>query len=278
MIGPAILFCPGDRPDRFGKAAIAADVVILDLEDAVAADGKTTARENVRVATLDPLRTYVRVNAAETPHQALDLAAISATPFRSIVLPKAESPAQVTALVDRIGPDISVMALIETAAGVLHAAVVAAHPNVTSVMWGSEDLTASLGGRSSRDAAGRLRPTTEHARAAVLIAAAAHAKAVIDTVFVDISNVDGLNREATEAAEMGFVGKACIHPSQAPLIRAAFAPDAKQRDWAQRVLAAARQERGVFSFEGRMIDAPVLRQAERIVAASPHSAQTGSSS
>ena len=258
--GPALLFCPADRPDRFAKAAERADAVILDLEDAVAEDAKHAARLALVSSTLDPARVIVRVNPASTGHFADDVAALAATEYRSVMLAKCEGTGDLVQL-----EDFEVLALCETARGVLAASEVAALPNVSALMWGAEDLVASLGGSSSRYADGRYRDVATHARSQVLLAAGAHGVAAIDTVHLEIADVAGLRAEAEDAAALGFAATACIHPSQVPVVREAYRPDAARLEWARAVLAAATTEPGVFAFRGEMVDAPLLRQAEALV-------------
>ncbi|WP_322781048.1 CoA ester lyase [Frankia sp. Cas4] len=262
--GPALLFCPADRPDRYAKAATAADGVILDLEDAVAAENKPRARQALRETLLDPIRTIVRINPAGTDDYAEDLAVLADTPYQTVMLAKTETAEQVAALAPR-----HVLALCETPRGVLAAPAIAAVGNTVGLMWGAEDLVAALGGRSSRDPSGRYRQIAMHARASVLLAAGAHLRVAVDSVYLDIADRDGLVREAQDGAASGFTVKACIHPSQVAAIRHAFLPSPEEVDWARRVLQAARQAAGVFSFEGRMVDAPVLRHAEHILANHP---------
>ncbi|WP_344341761.1 CoA ester lyase [Agrococcus versicolor] len=258
-MGPALLFCPGDRPDRFGKAAERADAVILDLEDAVGPDAKSATREAVAAAIVDPERTIVRVNAIGEGMLEADLDAARSAGVTTIMLAKAESARQLDAL-----DGFAVVALCETAAGVVHAADIAAHPNVVALMWGAEDLVASIGGTSSRDATGAYRAVATHARSHVLLAAAASGKRAIDAIRTDIADVDGCRVEALDAAASGFAAKAAIHPSHVAPIREAFAPTAEEADWAERVLAAAADHPGVLSFEGRMVDEPILRHARSV--------------
>lgn len=260
--GPALLFCPADRPDRFAKAAERADTVILDLEDAVAADAKEAARANLRGATLDPARVIVRINAADSGHFDADLAAVADTDVRTIMLAKAEDPAAL----DRLPDGIGVIALCETARGVQAAERLATHPRTVGLMWGAEDLVASLGGTSSRNPDGTYRDIARLARAQVLLAAGAVGKLAIDAVHVDIDDLDGLADEAEDAAASGFGATACIHPGQVPVIREAYRPDAESIAWARGVLAAAEGERGVFRFDGKMVDEPVLRHARSVLA------------
>lgn len=260
--GPALLFCPADRPDRFEKAAERADAVILDLEDAVADDAKHAARLALVASKLDPDRVIVRVNPASTRHFADDLAALTATEYRTVMLAKCEGTADLIEL-----EGFEVLALCETARGVMAAAEVAAIPNVAGLMWGAEDLVASLGGSSSRHADGRYRDVATHARSAVLLAAGANGIAAIDAVHLDIRDAAGLRAEVEDAAALGFMATACIHPSQVPIVRDAYRPSAERLAWARAVLAedASRGRGGVFSFDGQMIDAPLLRQAEAVI-------------
>ncbi len=260
--GPALLFCPADRPERYDKAAERADAVIVDLEDAVAPADKVAARDALVASDLDPSRVIVRINPADTVDFGLDLAAVARTEYRTVMLAKAEFEAQVA----RIGGGYRVLALCETAKGVHAAADIASCDAVDALMWGAEDLVASLGGTSSRTSDGRYRDVARLARAQVLLAAGAFGKAAIDAVHLDIADVGGLTEEATDAAACGFVATACIHPSQVGLIRQAYRPSAEDLQFARDVLSAAAAERGVFAFRGRMVDEPVLRHARQIVA------------
>jgi citrate lyase subunit beta/citryl-CoA lyase len=260
-LGPALLFCPADRPDRYDKALDRADAVIVDLEDAVAAGSKDAARESLLAHPLDPSRVIVRVNGFATVDFEADLTAIRSTAYTRVMLPKASNAAELEALTG-----FDVIALCETAAGVLAAPELAAVEHVVALMWGAEDLVASLGGSSSRHPDGRYREVARFARSAVLLAAAANDTAAIDSVYLDIADLDGLEAEAQDAVASGFTATACIHPSQVDVIRAAYRPSAAQLQQARAVLSAAEGERGVFTFEGRMVDEPVLRHARNLVA------------
>lgn len=260
MRGPALLFCPADRPERYAKAAAAADGVIIDLEDAVAPQDKPRAREALAASSLDPVTTIVRVNPAGTPDHALDLEALAATRYTAVMLAKTESAEQIEGL-SRYG----VLALCETALGVVNAPEIARHPATTALMWGAEDLIASMAGRSSRRADGVYRDVARTARSTVLLAARAHGKEAVDAVHLDIADLDGLRAEAEDGAASGFTATACIHPSQVETIRAAYASTPEEIEWAGAVLDEAGRQPGVFRFRGRMIDEPVLRQARRIL-------------
>lgn len=261
-LGPALLFCPADRPERFAKALERADAVILDLEDAVLPEAKATARGNIIDADLDPDRVIVRVNPPGSDAFASDLATLSQTDFRTVMVAKTEDPSSLDAFDERF----SVIALCETAGGIHLADRIAAHRRVVAMMWGAEDLVASLGGTSSRRDDGTYRDIARYARSRVLLEAGAQGKAAIDAVHIVIGDLDGLTSEAEDAAASGFAATACIHPDQVAIIRAAYAPDAAAVDWARSVLAAADTQRGVFRFEGRMIDEPVLRHARSVLA------------
>ncbi|GAA1950071.1 CoA ester lyase [Microbacterium deminutum] len=260
-LGPALLFCPADRPERFQKALDRADAVIIDLEDAVAPTARTAARGSVIESELDPTRVIVRVNPPGTPDYTADLATLSQTDYRRIMVPKSESAKRLS----KIDRRFEVVALCETAKGIGQADRIAALANVSALMWGAEDLVASLGGTSSRKPNGRYRDVARLARARVLLAAGSRGKAAIDTVHLDIADTKRLSIEAMDAAASGFAATACIHPSQATVIREAYRPDEKSVAWAHAVLAAAADERGVFTYEGRMVDEPVLRHARGLL-------------
>lgn len=257
-MGPALLFCPADRPERFAKAAERADAVILDLEDAVAPSSKAAAREALIAHPLDPARTIVRVNPAQSHQFARDVQALRETPYTTVMLAKAEGVEDLWAL-----NGFDVVALCETARGVLKAPELAEEPNVVALMWGAEDLVASLGGTASRKDDGSYRDIAMHARSTVLLAAAAAGKQAVDSVYVNIPDVDGLAAEARDAVASGFGMKACIHPSQVAVIREAYRPSADEEQFARDVLAEAQHQGGVFTFRGTMVDGPILRHAEQ---------------
>jgi len=257
-MGPAILFAPADRPDRYAKAAARADAVILDLEDAVAPEAKAQARDHLVANPLDPATTMVRINALNTPDAPLDLAALAQTKYRTIMVAKAEDPAAIAALAG-----YRVVALCETAAGILAAPALAALPNVVALMWGAEDLVASLGGTSSRFADGSYRAVAMHARSQLLLAAGAYGKTAIDSIYADIPDMAGLAAESDDAVASGFGAKACIHPQQVAVVRDAYRPSAADVQAATELLAAAAAAgTGVFAYNGLMVDGPILKHAQ----------------
>lgn len=266
---PAWMFVPGDRTDRYAKAAERSDIVIVDLEDAVAAADKDMARQALRDnaasnEALDPDRTVVRINAVDSEHFAADLALIRELPYTHIMVPKAESAQGIRAV-----EGFQVIALIETAKGALNAAQIAQEDNVAGLMWGAEDLLADLGGSSSRRADGSYRAVATQVRSMTLLGAKAAGKFALDSIWAAIKDLDGLREETADAVETGFDGKVAIHPAHIPVIREAYAPSAEQVAWATGVLAAAKGAAGAFQYDGSMIDEPLLRHARNIAARIP---------
>ncbi|WP_338891392.1 CoA ester lyase [Rhodococcus sovatensis] len=259
--GPAWLFCPADRPERFEKAAARADVVILDLEDGVAAADKPAAREALVATPMDPARTVVRINPHGTPDWSADLEALDRTEYTVVMLPKCESAAQIEAVSPR-----EVIALFESPAGAIECHSSLGADNAVGAMWGAEDLVAAMGGNSSRFTDGRYRAVAQHVRSQTLLATKARGLFALDSVFLDIPNLDGVREEAEDAVAVGFDGKVAIHPSHIPVIRQAYAPTDDEIEWANSVLDAVSNNRGVFTLRGQMVDAPVIAHARRIIA------------
>ena len=259
--GPAWLFCPADRPERWAKALDRADVVILDLEDAVAPERKAAARGELRGADLPLDRVVLRINAAGTPDHDEDLALLADVSVPRVMLAKTEDPDAVVSLADR-----EVIVLVESPMGVERVGELVQVPNVVGAMWGADDLVAGLGGTASRRDDGSYRDVARYARSRTLVAAKAHGRIALDAVHMDIADLDGLRAECEDAVAVGFDATVAIHPSQVPVIRETYRPDPDRVLWAQRLLAAVGDERGVTTFEGQMVDGPIFRQAERIVA------------
>ncbi|ALG86354.1 HpcH/HpaI aldolase/citrate lyase family protein [Gordonia phthalatica] len=257
-----VLFVPGDRPERFEKAAAAgADLVIIDLEDAVAHDNKVAARGNVTEWVATGHQCAVRINAADTGHFAGDVDAIAGL-GATIMLAKAESPDVVQQVAEISGS--GVIALIETARGILNAAAIAAVPGVVRLAVGTFDLAAQLG----------VDPTDHEAMAAsrgalVLASAAAGLVGPLDGVTAAVDDPDRISADAGYARRMGFAGKLCIHPKQLAPTIAAFAPTEDEVAWAHRILDAVTEEEettgGVAVVDGQMVDKPVYDRAERIL-------------
>lgn len=184
---------------------------------------------------------------------------LTLTDYRMIMLAKTESAQQV----EKSAP-YQVLALCETARGVVASAEVARADNILGVMWGAEDLMASLGGSTSRLPNRQYRDVARHAKSTVLLNAAAAGAPAIDTVFLEVADKAGLVAEANEAVACGFAAKACIHPSQAAIVRDAFRPAAEDVEWANRVVSGS-SDSAVFLLDGQMIDAPLIAQARQIL-------------
>ncbi len=261
--GPAWLFCPADRPDRYPKALAAADVVIVDLEDAVSPSNRASAREDLQRLAADGLldleRTVVRINGAGTADHTPDLAVVAAAGIRRVMLAKSEDPAGLPSIPHEV------VLLVETPCGIEQVTPLAAQPNVVAVMWGADDLVAGLGGISSRYADGRYRDVARYARSRALIAAKAYGRLALDAVHMDIADTAGLAAECDDAVAVGFDATVAIHPTQVAVIRAAYAPPQQRVEWARRLLAHVGDDRSVTTFEGQMVDGPAFKQAERVL-------------
>jgi citrate lyase subunit beta/citryl-CoA lyase len=273
----SLLFVPGDRPDRMEKALrCGADALILDLEDAVAAERKGEARRQVaefvdRHATA-PL--WVRINPLDSPESERDLAAVLPSHPDGIVLPKAEGGASVAELARRLGLAGNVTAHIlaiatETPAAIFQLGTYAGAKRLAGLTWGAEDLPAAIGAASSREPDGRFTPPYELARSLCLFGAAAAGVAPIETVYPAFRDLDALAAYAARARRDGFTGMMAIHPTQVPVINAAFTPSEAEVAHARAVVAAFEGSpgAGALSLDGKMIDRPHLVQAQRLLAA-----------
>jgi len=280
----SMLFVPGDRPERFAKAAASgADAVILDLEDAVMPERRPFARGEVAQWLESAGRTvpvWVRINPVETADALPDLAAVIGGRPDGIVLPKARDGADVhrvdhwlEVLEARLGfarGSIGLLPLItESAGALLKAASFTGLPGrVQGLTWGAEDLAADVGALGNKSADGEYELTYAMARSFCLLAAAAAGVPAFDTVDIEIRDVAAVERRARASRRQGFVGKLAIHPAQVAPIHSAFSPTTEEIAWAERVVAAfdAAPSVGALAFEGGMLDKPHLRQAERILA------------
>lgn len=263
------LYVPADRPDRVARAmASAADVMILDLEDAVAAARKEAAREHAaRLLAARPDRpVQVRVNDVRTPHGRADLAALAALlpETGGLRLPKTETPGQVREAADR-APGTALHLLLESAAGVERAYELAtAHPAVASVGLGEADLKADLGVTGDAGLA--------WARSRVVVAArAAGLPPPVQSVHPDVRDRDGLAASCRLGRSLGFRGRTAIHPAQLPVIADAYRPSREEVAAARRVVAALEEAAAAGSgavalADGRFVDLAVVRQAERVLA------------
>jgi citrate lyase subunit beta/citryl-CoA lyase len=210
--------------------------------------------------TYDRRRTVLRINGAASVDHRADLDLLSEQGIGRVMLAKTERALDLAPLAVH-----DVVALLETPLGIENAAEIARAGSVVAVMWGADDLIAGLGGTASRRADGSHRDVVRYARSRALVAAKAFGVAAVDNVFMDLGDPTGLRAEAEDAVAVGFDAKVAIHPDQVPVIRTAFTPTPERVAWARRLLAAVGDERGVTTFEGRMVDGPIYAQAERIV-------------
>lgn len=256
-----LLFVPGDRPDRYAKAAAAgADVIVIDLEDAVPAEGKASARESAARWFADGNTGIVRVNAVGTEWHEADLDALAGV-ADVVLLPKADSAAVAADVVDRLRPGGGLVALVETAAGVLAAPQVAAVPGVCRLAFGNFDLSTELG--VDRDDHLALAPMRS---ALVVASAAARLAPPVDGVSGAIDDQAAISADAAHAARLGFGGKLCIHPRQIASAGALFGPSEDTVAWARRVMAVvAEAGSGAIVLDNQMIDKPVVDRARRIL-------------
>ena len=271
-----ILFVPADRPEMLAKAqSRRADAILVDLEDAIPQAGKAAARRELRERLAGnslegPSAICARINAVDEGADE-DLAALEGLSLDAIVLAKATSARQLqhiraqinSRLVD--GSEVALIPQVESAAAVLGVGELASVYGVDAIALGGEDLCVDLGVSRSKLSIELLVP-----RALVGLHARAAGLAAIDTVYTAIEDEEGLIREATLARQLGFTGKLLIHPSQIPPVQDAFRPTGEQVAWAQRILGAESPEEasGVRLVDGNMVDAPVIAQAERILARS----------
>ena len=259
-IARSYLFVPGNRPERFDKACAAgAHAVIVDLEDAVPADGKDAARAALAgwLSARQPV--FVRINAAGTPWFEDDLALCGRPGVAGIVLPKAEREEDIGRL-ELAGARI-VLPLIESAAGFANARVLAAAAPVRRLLFGTIDFRLDLGIEGDdEDALLMFRSQL------VLVSRLASLQPPVDGVSTAIGEPERLRGDTLRARALGFGGKLCIHPQQLAPVHECFRPSAADLDWARRVLdASARSGGAAVAVDGHMIDRPVIERARRII-------------
>jgi citrate lyase beta subunit len=283
----SLLWVPGDDDHKMQKAlGVGADALVLDLEDAVVPAHKAKAREMVRdaLSSLDfrGSEKLVRINPLETGLAMQDLAVTMAGNPDGYLIPKLRSEDDVRAI-DRalsnfemmVGREPGTVRLVliatETPEAVLNIRRVAqASTRSAAMMWAAEDLSSALGARKSRRPDGHFLDVFAFARSACLLAAAANGLDPLDMPFFDFHDPEGLEREASEAADMGFTGKGAIHPSQVEIINRVFIPSDEEVAEAEALLTAANEAftrgQGAFVYKGAMVDAPHVGRARRIVA------------
>lgn len=265
MARRTVLFTPADSPEMMKRALNTdADTVVWDLEDAVPPGGKEEAREAVRrvleeTGVVVP-ELCVRVN----PEFNLDLRTVMGYDVDSLALPKVSDAVGVKRFTDALddhGVEAGVIALIESAEGVLNAAEIAAADGVEAVVFGAEDLAADIGATRTKEGTEVL-----YAREKVVLAASAADVDAVDTLYTDYEDLEGLREDAEFAARLGYDGKLAIHPAQVGVINEAFTPSEERIEWARRVLEAEKEnEGGVYEVDGEMVDAPLVKQAEAVM-------------
>lgn len=269
----SLLFVPADRPERFAKAAASgADAIIIDLEDSVSAGNKQAGREAAAAYLVGAraVTVVVRVNALDTGLTQRDLDAVLPGAPDAIMLPKAEGAQSIEYLAALMG-DAAVPVLpiaTETAAAVFALGTYGTVADrLLGLTWGAEDLPASLGASTAREADGRYTAPIETARSLTLFGANAAGVPAIETVYPDFRDLDGLAGYAARGRRDGFTGMMAIHPSQVAVINDAFSPSDAELAHARAVVAAfaAEPEAGVLQLAGKMIDAPHLKAARRLL-------------
>lgn len=267
-----LLFVPADQPHMLAKAQQRrADAILIDLEDAVADDAKADARRHLRAqletgALAGASAVCVRINAIGEGGED-DLDALAGTSPAAVVVPKATDPRQVSQVRSTLEPTVALIPQIESAKGVVALPELSRADGVVAIALGGEDLSVDLGVKRSSESLELLVP-----RALVALHARAVGVAAIDTVYTRLDDESGLIREARLARQLGFTGKLVIHPAQIEAVRDVFAPSADEIAWARRVLHQIRPNdgekdgAGVHVVDGVMVDAPVIAQAELILA------------
>lgn len=275
MLRRSLLFVPGIAKARFAKArASGADTILFDLEDSVPPDAKEAAREHV-CATLGEggfgdSEPAVRVNAPGTPYHDEDLRAVAAAGARAIMVPKSERVEDLraaAATLDALEAESRILALLETPRGVVRALDVGeATPRVDALCFGHADFALEMGVPADDPGSGVLY----HARCAVAMAARACHVQPVDNVCLAVRDEQAFRRDVLLGIQLGFEGKMCIHPSQVAIANELYTPTPEQVEYAHRVVSgwqAARSEGlGVFTLDQKMVDAPLVRAQERILA------------
>lgn len=260
----SFLFVPADRPERYAKAlAAGADNVIIDLEDAVALDAKDGAREHLLrwLGSAEARDVLVRINPPTTSWYEEDIRALAhLSHVAGLMLPKAEDADAIAATRARMRPEASLIGLVETVRGFAGLRTVAQAPGMSRLAFGSVDFCLETGIQGQGAELDFVRGQL------VVESCLAGLAAPVEGVTVDVKSPDTLRADIERARRYGFGGKLCIHPSQVEPINIGFSPSAESIDWARRVLAAASLGLGAVTVDGKLVDRPVVLQAEKILA------------
>lgn len=276
----SFLFVPADSERKLQKASgVNADALILDLEDAVAAEARPAARQLAREFLAESDNAWVRINPMDTDDALADLEGVLPGAPAGIFLPKPRSAAQAVELSQQLERLESEHGLQAGSTRII--ALCTEHPQalltleswigaserLAGLSWGAEDLSAAVGASTNRDGRGNWLPTFEMARSLCLVAAAAAEVAAIDTVFTDFRNLDGLQQYASNARRDGFSGMLAIHPDQVDVINDAFMPSEDEIAHAEKIVALfeANPGAGTLGLDGKMIDRPHVIQAQRLL-------------
>lgn len=282
----SLLFVPGDSDRKFARARnTGADVLILDLEDSVAPSMKQVARAAVAALLDDPAPRdwafFVRINPFDTGLTLGDLAAVVKPGLGGVLIPKADGAHDIArighyldALEERAGMAIgtvriAVVATETPAAMFALGGYAPAHPRLVGLTWGAEDLAAAIGATANKEEDGGWTDPYRHARTLCLYAASNAGVAPLDTIYADFRDTEGLERDCRRARRDGFTGRLAIHPDQVATINRCFSPSDEQIAEARRIVAAfaAQPDAGTLGIDGKMVDIPHLKAAERTLAA-----------
>ena len=275
----ALLYMPGDNWKMITKSVtLGVDSICMDMEDGTAINKKADARATIAKALKEldfgASEKLARINSVGSGWEQDDIQAVLPHHPDGIVIPKVESFEQVE-WASRIIEDaelkngwgvksIRILIGVETARGILNLKEIAAHPRLDAVIFGGEDFAASVGATRTKDAVELL-----YARQAVIVACAAFDLQAIDIVVIDYKDLDALKVESEFGARLGFSGKQVIHPNQVPVVQEAFTPSAEAITYARRIVetfeASQKEGKGAYSLDGKMIDMPLLKNAQKVL-------------
>jgi citrate lyase subunit beta-like protein len=285
----ALLYMPGDNWKMITKSiTLGVDSICMDMEDGTAVNKKAEARATIARALQEldfgASEKLARINSVGSGWEQDDIEAVLPYHPDGIVIPKVESFEQIE-WASRIIEDaelkngwqvnsIGILIGVETAKGILNLKEIAAHPRLDAIIFGGEDFAASIGATRTTDAIELL-----YARQAVIVACAAYDIQPIDIVTIDYKDLDALKLESEFGARLGFSGKQVIHPNQVPVVQAAFTPSAEAVAYARRIVetfeASQKEGKGAYSLDGKMIDMPLLKNAQKVLARAGQKTERG---